>query len=122
MAWRDRNSEADGEEAAGETADGGVPGLSEHGVTAYLRAAGSAFWVIFIAEWGDLTQLATASLAAHNPHDLVTIFTAACLALWSVTALVVFLGSRIRGRIPVKLLHQLTAVIFAAIGVYFIVT
>src|SRR6266481_7589916 len=46
----------------------------------FLRTIWSSFVVIFIAEWGDLTQLATATLAAEHKKP-VTVFLAATLAL-----------------------------------------
>ena len=45
-----------------------------------------AFAVIFVAEWGDLTQLATATLAARHGRPL-TVFLGATAALWSVASL-----------------------------------
>jgi putative Ca2+/H+ antiporter (TMEM165/GDT1 family) len=51
----------------------------------------TAFSVVFIAEWGDLTQLATAALQARYQQPVV-VFTAATLALWTVSAIAVMLG------------------------------
>jgi Ca2+/H+ antiporter, TMEM165/GDT1 family len=52
----------------------------------------TVFTVVFIAEWGDLTQIGTAALAARY-HAPLVVFTGATLALWSVVAIVVFLGT-----------------------------
>ena len=41
------------------------------------------FSVIFLAEWGDLTQILTANLAAHY-HDPFSVAVGAILALWAV--------------------------------------
>src|ERR1700678_1828031 len=46
----------------------------------------TSFMVIFIAEWGDLTQLASATLVAKTRQPF-TIFIAATLALWTTTAI-----------------------------------
>jgi putative Ca2+/H+ antiporter (TMEM165/GDT1 family) len=46
----------------------------------FSRTIWSSFVVIFIAEWGDLTQLASATLAAEHKKP-VTVFLAATLAL-----------------------------------------
>ncbi|HET9848774.1 MAG TPA: TMEM165/GDT1 family protein, partial [Candidatus Dormibacteraeota bacterium] len=59
----------------------------------------TAFLVVFVAEWGDLTQLATAALQARY-RDPVIVFTAATLALWMVTAIAVILGNRLGAWIP----------------------
>jgi putative Ca2+/H+ antiporter (TMEM165/GDT1 family) len=85
-------------------------------VAGFWSAAGSAFLVIFIAEWGDLTQLATAALAAEHPLPL-TIFCAATLALWLVSAVAIWLGHRLRASLPVRLLQRIAAVTFLVIGV-----
>src|SRR2546422_10952725 len=54
----------------------------------------TAFSVVFVAEWGDLTQLATAALQARYQQPLI-VFVAATLALWAVIALCVLLGNRL---------------------------
>ncbi len=79
----------------------------------------SSFVVIFIAEWGDLTQLATASLEAryHNP---VTILVSSTLALWTVTGVVSFLGSHLKRAVQPVLLNRIAAAAFALVGIYMI--
>lgn len=89
---------------------------------AFWPSAGKAFVVIFIAEWGDLTQIATASLAARYEESLVTVFLAATLALWSVTGIAVVVGRKVGHLVHVGLLHKVSAVLFAGIGLYFLAT
>ena len=76
----------------------------------------AAFSVIFIAEWGDLTQLGTATLAARY-HQPITVFTAATLALWAVAALAVFLGNRVGRLLKPKLTARIAALVFVAVGI-----
>jgi Ca2+/H+ antiporter, TMEM165/GDT1 family len=85
------------------------------------RTAVTAFVVIFVAEWGDLTQLLTANLAAHYRAPL-SVATGATLALWTVSALAVT-GGRWLGRLvhPV-LIRAVTAVLLAGFGGYAIWT
>ena len=90
--------------------------------TIFLAAAWRAFVVIFIAEWGDLTQLATASLAAHYHEFPITVFSAATLALWSVTAIAVLVGSKMKHVIHVDWLKKISVVVFTLVGFYFIYT
>src|SRR5580698_3608883 len=71
VMWR-RKDEA---ESAPE--DGGPSQLG------FLRALWLVFGVVFVAEWGDLTQIATAGFAARY-HAPVTVFSAATAALWAV--------------------------------------
>jgi len=74
-----------------------------------------SFFVIFIAEWGDLTQLATAALQAQFRRPLI-IFASSALALWSTTGILVFLGYHSKKLInPVKL-RKLGALAFAIVG------
>src|SRR5438874_4081669 len=74
----------------------------------------TAFSVVFVAEWGDLTQLATAALQARY-QEPVLVFTAATLALWAVSAIAVVLGNRLGAWIPERPLQ------FAAAGVMVVV-
>lgn len=70
----------------------------------------TAFMLVFVAEWGDLTQLATAALQARY-REPVIVFVAATLALWSVAAIAIVLGNRLGAWIPQRPLQ------FAAAGV-----
>ena len=73
------------------------------------------FGVVFAAEWGDLTQLGTAALAARY-HAPVVVFTAATLALWAVTAIAVFVGNRAAKLLDPHLTQRIAAVIFGLLG------
>jgi putative Ca2+/H+ antiporter (TMEM165/GDT1 family) len=105
-----------------EEADTEIETPTISGRTKFLKAAWKAFVVIFIAEWGDLTQLATASVAAHYHESLLTVFLAATLALWSVTALAVFVGHRVKHAIHPAILKKIGTLVFTLVGVYFIWT
>ena len=74
----------------------------------------TAFSVVFVAEWGDLTQLATAALQARYQQPVV-VFVAATLALWAVCAIAVALGNRLGAWVPERPLQ------FAAAGVMLLV-
>jgi len=74
----------------------------------------TAFTLVFVAEWGDLTQLATAALQARYQQPLV-VFVAATLALWAVSAIAVLLGNRLGAWVPQRPLQ------FAAAGVMVLV-
>lgn len=84
-------------------------------------ASWKAFMVIFIAEWGDLTQIATASLIAKYQNEKLTVFLAAVLALWSVTLVAIFLGQHMKKLINPKILRMACAALFLIIGIYFII-
>jgi len=74
----------------------------------------TAFSVVFVAEWGDLTQLATAALQARYQQPVI-VFVAATLALWAVSATAVVLGNRLGAWVPERPLQ------FAAAGVMVLV-
>jgi putative Ca2+/H+ antiporter (TMEM165/GDT1 family) len=74
-----------------------------------LRTVGTAFVVIFIAEWGDLTQILTANLAARY-DNAIEVGIAATAALWAVAAIAMVAG-RLMRRLPVALVRRATAVV-----------
>jgi putative Ca2+/H+ antiporter (TMEM165/GDT1 family) len=82
----------------------------------FLRALWIVFSVVFIAEWGDLTQIATAGFAARY-HAPVTVFCAATAALWAVAAIAVFAGNRAGKLLDPHLTQKIAAVLFAGVGV-----
>jgi putative Ca2+/H+ antiporter (TMEM165/GDT1 family) len=81
------------------------------------RTAATAFAVIFAAEWGDLTQLLTANMAAQY-HDPLSVATGATLALWSVSALAVTGGRWLARAINAVAIRIGTAVVLAGLGGY----
>ena len=94
-------------------------GNAGEGGPGFLSSMGASFAVIFIAEWGDLTQLATAALAAKHGRPL-TVFLAATSALWAVTAVAVAAGSRLKNRFDSRFLQKAAAAMFAVVGLYFL--
>jgi putative Ca2+/H+ antiporter (TMEM165/GDT1 family) len=67
--------------------------------------------VILVAEWGDLTQLATAGLAARTADPLF-VGLGALAALWCVAALAATGGAALTRVLPVHLLRRIAAVVF----------
>ncbi|NRR32102.1 TMEM165/GDT1 family protein [Oxalobacteraceae bacterium] len=70
----------------------------------------------FIAEMGDKTQVATVALAARY-HSLLAVVAGTTLGMMLANVPAVYLGEKIAGRIPLKLVHGIAAAIFAALGV-----
>jgi putative Ca2+/H+ antiporter (TMEM165/GDT1 family) len=96
--------------------DGETEGKESRGPVGFWRAAWVTFGVVFVAEWGDLTQLATAAMAARFKAPL-TVFAGATLALWAVAAIAVFVGSRAGKLLDPALTQKVAAVVFVLIGV-----
>jgi len=87
------------------------------------RIAGTAFGVILVGEFGDLTQLLTVNLTAKY-HEPFSVFTGALLALWAVAALGAFGGKALLRVIPVSLIRRIGGVVllgFAAYNIYSLV-
>jgi putative Ca2+/H+ antiporter (TMEM165/GDT1 family) len=83
--------------------------------TGFWRSAWLVFAVVFVAEWGDLTQLATAALAARY-HAPYVVFAGSTSALWAVAALAVLVGHRAGKLLDPHLTKRIAAVLFAAVG------
>jgi Ca2+/H+ antiporter, TMEM165/GDT1 family len=80
------------------------------------RVVGTAFVVIFLAEWGDLTQVLTANAAVRYEAPL-SVAVGAILALWSVSALAVIGGHGLLGRLPARQLRVGTGVVLSVLAV-----
>jgi putative Ca2+/H+ antiporter (TMEM165/GDT1 family) len=80
------------------------------------RTGATAAGIIFLAEWGDLTQILTADLAARY-HDALSVGIGALTALWVVAAVAVIGGSTLVRLLSVRVLRTVTAVALLALGV-----
>ena len=89
--------------------------LVEREVAFHRRTAVTAFLVIFVAEWGDLTQILTANLAAHY-HDALSVGVGAVLALWTVAALAVVSGQSLLRVVNISIVRIVTAVVLGGLA------
>ena len=69
----------------------------------------------FLAEMGDKTQIATVMLAAQY-HAWAWVVAGTTLGMMLANAPVVWLGDAITQRVPIRLVHLVSAVIFAVLG------
>jgi len=99
-------------EAAGEADDAKGPKRPP----TFLRTAGTAFTVVFLAEWGDLTQIGTAALQARYKAPAVVFF-ASTLALCSAAAVAIVVGNRAAKYLNPVMVEKVAAVAFALVGV-----
>ncbi len=86
-----------------------------------FRTVGAAFAVIFIGEFGDLTQILTANLAAKY-HQPVAVFIGAFGALATVSALGAFGGRALLRYLPLTAIRKGGGVLLAGFAVYSLVT
>ena len=105
--------------SAAEIEDGGEA-ADDREQTSFLRAAAISFGVLFAAEWGDLSQLVTAGLAARYEEPL-SVFVGAWAALLVVSGLAVFLGRKLADRLPIPLIRRVAAGLFLVFAVVAVV-
>jgi putative Ca2+/H+ antiporter (TMEM165/GDT1 family) len=80
------------------------------------RVVLTAFTVIFVAEWGDLTQIVTAQLAARY-RDPVSVAIGALAALLIVAAIAIVGGQGLLRFVPLKVVRRLTGVVLAGFAI-----
>lgn len=83
-----------------------------------LKIFFTVFAVVFLAELGDKTQLATMLFAADKEVDKLTVFLAASSALIITSALGVIAGTLLAEYIDAKYLAYIAGIGFMVIGAY----
>lgn len=81
-----------------------------------LGVFGATLVTFFLAEMGDKTQIATVAMAAHYP-DPILVVAGTTLGMLIADVPAVFVGDKLAGKIPMKLVHSVAAGIFALLGV-----
>jgi putative Ca2+/H+ antiporter (TMEM165/GDT1 family) len=104
----DDEDDEDGQEG-GARGDGDRPATFPYAVLA-------SFGLVFIGEWGDLTQIATANLAASSA-DPLSVGVGALAALWTVAALAIGAGRGLLRLVPLRLVRRAAGVVFLALAV-----
>jgi putative Ca2+/H+ antiporter (TMEM165/GDT1 family) len=104
LLWRQKTEEQEDDDAGRDGMGGG-----------FLPVFGTAFAVVFLAEFGDLTQFLTISLAARF-HDPVSVGIGATLALWVAAGVAVTLGWRVLKLIPMHWLTRGAAVVMLVLA------
>jgi Ca2+/H+ antiporter, TMEM165/GDT1 family len=78
---------------------------------------GTTVVAFFLAEMGDKTQIATVMLAAkYNAY--VWVVAGTTLGMMLANAPVVWLGERMTRLVPLRVVHVVSALIFAGLGLY----
>jgi putative Ca2+/H+ antiporter (TMEM165/GDT1 family) len=108
LIWREGVSQEEDEEAeaAAVSPDAG-----------FVKIASLGFGIIFLAEWGDLTQILTANLAAkyHNP---LSVGIGAVLGLWAVGGLALVGGRTLLAVLPIRWITRIAAVLMAGLAIF----
>ena len=107
LLWRHSGDDGgDGGDGGDGDEDVGRDGVRD----GFWPVATMSFAVVFLAEFGDLTQFMTVSLAARY-HDPLAVGIGATLALWVAAGAAIVVGWRLLKVIPVKWLTRGAAII-----------
>jgi putative Ca2+/H+ antiporter (TMEM165/GDT1 family) len=87
-----------------------------------LRAMTTSFVIILVAEFGDLTQIVIASMAARYHHSLLAVAVGSVLALWTVGALAVTGGRGLLRVVPITIIVRLAALGMVTLSVISLVS
>lgn len=81
------------------------------------REISTAFTVIFIAEFGDLTQIQAANFTAKT-HQPLEVFLASSLALITISFVGAYGGQLLQRVVPLKMIRLGGGLVFAGLGAY----
>lgn len=83
----------------------------------FLMVFTTSFAVVFTAEWGDLSQLLTAGLAARTGEPL-SVGLGAWIALATVAGLATFIGGYVQDRFPLWRIRLISGGILAILAIW----
>ncbi|MEU3724407.1 TMEM165/GDT1 family protein [Streptomyces sp. NPDC031705] len=81
----------------------------------FWKVSGAGFMLILVAEFGDLTQIMTANLAARY-DDPLSVGLGAVLALWAVAGIGILGGRTLMKYVPLRLITKIAAGVMAALA------
>jgi putative Ca2+/H+ antiporter (TMEM165/GDT1 family) len=100
-------------------AEGERDAAAEHAGSRW-REIITAFTVIFVAEFGDLTQIQAANFAAKT-HQPLEVFIASSLAMICISFLGAYGGQMLQRVVSLKAIRLAGGLIFSGLGVYTVV-
>ncbi|WP_314172479.1 TMEM165/GDT1 family protein [Streptomyces winkii] len=110
----EEGGEDDGEQGGGQ----GEKGKSRKpAAQSFWKVASSGFMLILVAEFGDLTQIMTANLAARY-DDPLSVGLGAVLALWSVAAIGILGGRALMRFVPLRLITRVAALLMVGLAAF----
>ncbi|MFB6809471.1 TMEM165/GDT1 family protein [Streptomyces sp. NPDC056387] len=83
----------------------------------FWKVSGAGFMLILVAEFGDLTQIMTANLAARYDNP-VSVGIGAVLALWAVAGIGILGGKTLMKYVPLRLITKVAAGVMAALATF----
>ncbi|WP_055489819.1 TMEM165/GDT1 family protein [Streptomyces sp. TP-A0356] len=83
----------------------------------FWKVSTAGFMLILVAEFGDLTQIMTANLAARY-NDPLSVGLGAVLGLWAVAVLGIVGGKALMRRVPLRLITKIAATVMLVLGAW----
>ncbi|MEU5805395.1 TMEM165/GDT1 family protein [Streptomyces sp. NPDC047718] len=83
----------------------------------FWKVSGAGFMLILVAEFGDLTQIMTANLAARYDNP-VSVGIGAVLALWAVAGIGILGGRTLMKYVPLSLITKVAAAVMASLAAF----
>ncbi|NUK26973.1 TMEM165/GDT1 family protein [Streptomyces lunaelactis] len=100
--------------------DGDAESVKPPADQSFWKVSGAGFMLILVAEFGDLTQIMTANLAARYDNP-VSVGVGAVLALWAVAAIGILGGRTLMRYVPLRLITRVAAglmLVLAGVSLY----
>ncbi|NUL07284.1 TMEM165/GDT1 family protein [Streptomyces lunaelactis] len=100
--------------------DGDADSVKPPADQSFWKVSGAGFMLILVAEFGDLTQIMTANLAARYDNP-VSVGVGAVLALWAVAAIGILGGRTLMRYVPLRLITRVAAglmLVLAGVSLY----
>ncbi len=85
--------------------------------TSAWKVVATSFVILFTAEWGDLSQLLTAGMAARTDQP-ASVFVGSWLALATVSGIAVLVGRWLQHRVPIWRVRLVSAAILTALALW----
>lgn len=95
--------------------DDGEEEIAKPADQSFWKVSGAGFTLILVAEFGDLTQIMTANLAARY-DDPVSVGVGATLGLWAVAGLGIVGGRTLMKYVPLALITKIAALVMLALA------
>ncbi|TJZ55558.1 TMEM165/GDT1 family protein [Streptomyces piniterrae] len=95
--------------------DGAEEEVKKPADQSFWKVSGAGFMMILVAEFGDLTQIMTANLAARY-EDPLSVGVGAVLALWTVAGLGILGGRTLMKYVPLRLITKVAACAMLLLG------
>ena len=93
----------------------------EKTVSSNWRVLFTAFTIVALAEFGDITQVLVANLTARY-RDPLSVFVGATVGFWIVSGIGVLSGKTITRVVPLSVVRRISGVALLGFGIYTIVS